>query len=176
MSLEPLFSLSPVNPRVYNYDPANPSFPYASATLQAFGGFTRFYSPYTLADQHDDDEIHIGFDPVQESEQTITSAVDDFYRRCGVFLSFAGYNVNTVNQYLLVFRLAKALGSPIAQFFVGTSLVRDEALTQSPYDDIAILLDTPGDGSGVTMFVRLAGPTSSFYQSFFFKGVDCYLL
>ena len=44
------------------------------------------------------------------------------------------------------------------------------------YDDIAILLDVPGDGTYVYINVRLAGVGTSPYRGLFYKGVDCYLL
>jgi hypothetical protein len=175
MSLEPFFSLSPLSPSAITYNAANPSAPHANAYLDTFGGFTRHVSPRTFSDQHSNNQILLGYDPVLDTDQTITTLFDSFYRRCAVSLTFSGHNVSTRNQYLLVFRLARAFGHPTAQFFVGTSFVRSEPLTQSPYDDIAILLDTPGNDFWVYAYVRLAGDFS-YYHGFFFKGVDCYLL
>jgi hypothetical protein len=126
-------------------------------------------------DQHGDDQVLLAFDPVPQSDQTIASFADHLYRRCGVYVAFRGVHVSTVNQYLLVFRLARSVGSPIAQFFIGTDLVRAETLTVSPYDDIAILIDMPGDNVYVYATVRLAS-AGNYYAGFFFKGVDCYLL
>lgn len=176
MSLEPFFSLSPVSPLAQTYDAGNPSAPYAYAILATDGGVTSCYAPNKLTDQQMNNQILLAYDPVPEAEQSISDYNSDILRHCVVEVPFTGYNVSTLNQYLLVFRLARAFGSPIAQFFVGPNLVRDEALTQSPYDDIAILLDTPGDNVWVNMFVRLATPDGSNYHGFFVKGVDCYLL
>jgi hypothetical protein len=174
MSLEPLFSLSPLSPKVYTYNAADPKAPFASAYIETFGGVTGYAGPRTFSDQHSNDQILLANDPVPETDQTITNVWDDIYRRSGVALIFYGSNVSTVNQYLLVFRLASYWNTtPTAQFFVGTSLVRAEALTQSPYDKISILLDTPGNNSLVYTYVRLAGTTAN---GFLFKGVDCYLL
>lgn len=176
MSLEPFFSLSPLSPYAYTYDAANSNNPYAFAELITFGGFTLSYTPRRLADQHSNDQILLEYDPVPQTDQSIASYVDDFYRHCTARVLFRGTNVSTANQYLLVFRLARDFGAPIAQFFVGTQFVRAEALTASPYDDIAILLDTPGDDVWVTTFVRLAVAGAGASHGFFFKGVDCYLL
>ena len=176
MSLDPFFSISPLSPVAFTYDAANPNAPYSSAYLHTFGGHTGYFSPRRMADQHSSDQILLAYDPVPEADQTIADLGDDVYRRSTVQVLFAGNNVSTVNQYLLVFRLAREIGSPIAQFFVGTDFERAEALTQSPYDDIAILLDTPGTGVFVYIYVRLAAPDASSFHGFFFKGVDCYLL
>jgi hypothetical protein len=175
MSLDPFFSLSPLSPYAYTYDAANPNNPCAFAYLNTYGGYTDLYSLRRLTDQHSDDQILLAYDPVPQSSQTIASFADDFVRRCVVRVAFRGYNVSTVNQYLLVFRLARWTGSPIAQFFIGTDLVRAETLTVSPYDDIAILIDTPGVNVWVTANVRLA-TAGNYNQGFFFKGVDGYLL
>jgi len=176
MSLEPFFSLSPLSPRAYTYDASNSAAPYASASLYSYGGVVRPFPGQSLEDQYNNNQILLGFDPAPDTEQTITSYTNDLYRRSAISLLFYGKNVSTVNQYLLVFRLAHKWGSPIAQFFLGTSLVRDEALTQSPYDDIAILLDTPGDGVSLWIHVRLAASDSSYVHGFYCNGVDCYLL
>ena len=40
MSLQPFFSLSPLNPRAYTYDAANPSNPYASGAMSIYGVHT----------------------------------------------------------------------------------------------------------------------------------------
>lgn len=174
MSLAPFFSLSPLNPSTNTYDAANPNNPYAVAYLSTFGGYTVSWAG--LAAQHRNDQILLAYDPAPQTDQSIDNFVDDIYRRCVAQVGFVGRNVSTVNQYLLVFRLARQFGSPIAQFFVGTQFVRAEALTASPYDDIAILLDTPGDNVWVNTWVRLAASGTSYYHGFFFKGVDCYLL
>lgn len=176
MSLDPFFSLSPLSPSANTYDAANPQAPYGYAYLQTYGGQTAYHSARSLADQYSNDQVLLAFDPVAETDQAIASFGNDVRRHCTARIDFIGENVSTVNQYLLVFRLAREIGSPIAQFFVGTQFVRGEALTQSPYDDIAILLDTPGNDVWVRMTVRLAAPDASYYHGFYFKGVDCYLL
>jgi hypothetical protein len=63
-------------------------------------------------------------------------------------------------------------GTPTAQFFVGSNLVRSEDL--SGEEQIAILLDVPGDGTGTSITVRLA--STSPYVGMGFQGMDCYLL
>jgi len=176
MSLDPFFSLSPLNPSAHTYDAANKSAPWATAGLTSFGGYTAKNNPYNLASQHAGDQLLISHDPVADTDQTVTDIETGFSRRSAVSATFTGVNVNTNNQYLLIFRLAKAIGAPIAQFFIGVDFVRAEPLTASPHDDIAILLDVPGDRQRVQMFVRLAAAGGGYGHGFFFKGVDCYLL
>ena len=118
----------------------------------------------------------LAFDPVPDTDQTIANVANDVYRHSAARISFRGTNVSTINQYLLVFRLGRELGSPTAQFFVGTQFVRAEALTQEPYDDVAILLDTPGDNISVYVTVRLAAGPAGTFHGFYFMGVDGYLL
>ena len=174
MSLQPFFSISPLNPTAYTYDAANPGNPYANAYLTTFGVYT--HASYSLASQHANDQLLLARDPVPDSNQAISNYNDDVFRRSAVFAQFRGTNVSTVNQYLLVFRLARVFGSPIAQFFAGTQFLRAETLTASPYDDVAILLDVPGNSSYVYPIVRLAATGSGTYHGFYFMGMDCYLL
>ena len=176
MSLDPFFSLSPNSPRMETYDGANPNAPYAYAKVDTTGGRSFPWSGQSLVDQHSSDKILLGYDPVSSSDQTITNVIDDLYRRCSVRVGFYGANVTTANQYLLVFRLERSFGSPIAQFFVGADFVQAEDINLSPYDDVAMLLDTPGDRTWTYVNVRLAALNATYYTSFFFKGVDCYLL
>jgi hypothetical protein len=176
MSLDPFFSITPLSPEKYTYNPANADAPYAYANLITWGGFT-MYGERSLANQANQDRILLAYDPVPDTDQTITTFNADVYRRCAARIYFRGINVSTLNQYLLMFRLGRQMGSPTAQFFVGTQFVRAEALTQEPYDDVAILLDTPGDNIAVYVTVRLAAPALSHAaHGFYFMGVDGYLL
>lgn len=172
MTLEPLFSLRPLNPRVYTYDPAQPDAPYATAYMFSFGGLTKYYVPYRLADQYSNDEITLGYDPADPTDQTISNIINDVYRRSTLQISFRGYNVSTENQYLLLFSLRSIYGTPSAQFFVGTELVRVEELGGE--EQVAILLDVPGNAIFTNVYVRLA--STAFTASIGFKGMDCYLL
>jgi hypothetical protein len=172
MTLAPFFSLTPLNPQDYTYDAAQPNAPYASAYMFSFGGMTKYYNPYRLADQHNNDEINLGYDPVDPTDQTISNIVNDVYRRSALQISFYGYNVSTENQYLLLFSLRSMYGTPSAQFFVGTELVRIEEL--SGEEQVAILLDVPGNAVYTTVYVRLA--STAFTASMGLKGMDCYLL
>ena len=38
MPLTPFFSLNPLSPQAYTYNPANPNAPYAAGYLMTFGG------------------------------------------------------------------------------------------------------------------------------------------
>lgn len=175
MSLQPFFSLSALSPSAYTYDAANPTDPYASAFLYTIGGYAGIGSN-SLTSQHTNDRILLAYDPVADTNQAVSSFANDVFRHASVYAPFRGRNVSTINQYLLVFRLARAFGSPIAQFFVGTQFVRAEPLTASPHDDVAILLDVPGDGTTVYPIVRLAASGSGIYHGFYVMGMDCYLL
>ncbi len=172
MALQPFFSLTPSRPQAFTYDSANPSAPYASGYLASFGGFTSFASPYRLGDQNTNDEIIVGYDPVDLADQTIGSLINDLRRRCTIQVYFVGYNVTTANQYLLLFALRRVWGSVSAQFFVGADLVRTEQLSGD--EQVAILMDTPGSGVTVHVYVRLASP--DFFAIMGFQGMDCYLL
>ncbi len=171
MSLNPFFSLTPNNPYANTYDAANPNAPYAHGYLRSYGGHTNYYSPYELSAQSTNDEIIVGYDPVAPGDGTINSVVDDFYRRCTIYAFFYGYNVATDNQYLLLAQL-NGRSAATAQFFVGTELVREEAI--SGEEQVAVLIDVPGSGVGVSFFIRLASAT--YYARMGFKGLDCYLL
>ena len=185
MSLDPFFTLSPRNPRDFTYISRHPDAPYAMANLHTYGGYTTAWGTNvygggnrSLTGQYGQDQILLAWDPVPDTDQTLPSYPDN-YRNCAVRVAFSGTKVSTLNQYLLMFRLAREGGAPIAQFFVGTQFVLGEALTQSPYDDIAILLDTPGNQITVYVTVRLAvvgGGTTTGFNGFYFKGVDGYLL
>ena len=54
----------------------------------------------------------------------------------------------------LLFAIRSYLGSPTAQFFVGTELVRSEEVNGK--EQVALLLDAPGDNIPVYVFVRFA--------------------
>jgi len=172
MALEPFFSLTPVSPTDYTYDPANPNAPYASGYFYAYGGIAFYYSPYRLNDQATNDEIILGYDAVDPAEQNIGSVANDIYKRCAIRVAFAGYNVNANDQYLLLFALRGLSKDVTAQFFVGADLVRAESLSGD--EQVAILLDVPGDGSLVYIYVRLASP--HYWVQMGFKGMECYLL
>lgn len=172
MTLQPFASLTPLNPYTYTYDASQPNAPYVSALLDSYGGMSSHYAPYRLTDQHSSDELLLGYDPVDPADQTIGNFFTDFYRRNTIRIYFRGYNVSTENQYLLLFSLRSLYGTPIAQFFIGTELIRSEELSGD--EQVAILMDVPGDGVATSVYVRLA--SSAMNSIFGFKGMDCYLL
>jgi len=172
MALEPFFSLSPLHPKVYTYNASKPNEPYTSAYLNSYGSIMFTNPPYRLTDQHSNDELILGCDPVDPADQTFADLVTSFYRRNAIRFVFYGYNVSTENQYLLLFSLRKITGTPIVQFFAGTTLVRSEEL--SGEEQVAILMDVPGNNLWVSVVLRLAAP--DYYSMFGFKGMDCYLL
>ena len=172
MALEPFFSLTPLHPRVYTYDPSKPGEPYVYAYMDSFGGVTRNYDPCQLADQHSNDELILGYDPVDPADQSIVTTATPIFRSNTIIFFFRGTNVSTENQYLLLFSLRGLFGTPIVQFFAGTTLVRSEEL--SGEEQVAILMDVPGDRASNSFYLRLASP--DYYSMFGFKGMDCYLL
>lgn len=169
MALEPFFSLTPINPRVYTYDASKPDDPHALAVMDCYGVMSLNHSPNRLTDHHSSDSLLLGWDPVDPAEQTFDPA---FYRRNVVRFFFWGANVSTENQYLLLFSLKGRPGTPIIQFFTGTTLVRSEEL--SGEEQVAILMDVPGDGVATYVYLRLA--CSNYYGAFEIRGMDCYLL
>ena len=171
MSLDPLFSMTPLNPFVNTYDPGSPDAPRAYGFMRTFGGHTYDLPPYSLQRQFDDGQIILGHDPVAPGDLAIDSMTDDFHRRCCARLQFRGINVATDNQYLLLFALNGIAGAT-AQFFIGTEAVREEAVSGS--EQVAVLLDVPGDGIFVDFIVRLASASSTARLGF--QGMDCYLL
>ena len=105
MTLQPFFSLSPLDPYAYTYDAANPNAPYAHALQYSFGGMTLYTYPHRLDDQYNNEELILGYDPVDPAEQTIGDLVADVYRRSALRIYFTGNNVSTENQYLLLFSI-----------------------------------------------------------------------
>ena len=170
--LTPFFSFSASSPLAYTYDAANPSAAWAYGYLYSYGGLTGPYPPYRLGDQSANDEILVGYDPVDPTDQTITNTLTDVWGRSCIQIQFAGVNVSTENQYLLLFALRGLSGSPTAQFFVNGTLVDTEALAGDEH--VAVLLDCPGPNIYTTVYVRLA--SASYWARMGFKGMDCYLL
>ena len=170
MTLPTFFSVTPSAPSINTYDPANPSAPYAGAWFYTFGGFARYYNPYRIGDQYNNNEIIVGYDAVPLADQDIYSKGHP-YRCCVMKLYFSAYNVSTENQFLLLFELRGLWGPASAQFFVGTDLVDTTELTG--VETHAILMDCPGPG-GISMYVRLA--SNNWSAAMAFRGVDCYLL
>lgn len=174
MALQPDLSLSPLNPKTYHY--GSPSAHTGSpaevyAYLDAFGVSLHRHS-YTLPYQYKHDEIVFSSDPVGLNDQTIQSFENDCFRRSGLLVQIHGYYMDTQNLYLLLFALRRVQGNPSAQFFIGTDLVRTEAL--SGFKRVGILMDVPSPDHSIYIFVRLASP--NYTDAMGFLGVDCYLL
>jgi len=175
MDLHPLFSLRPLAPLAFTYDPANPNAPWALAFFETYGGITNMFPLLgsALTDQYNRDEIALGDDPVELKYDEIYS-LDHLRRHCSIWGFFIGMNVSKDNQYLLLFSLRRIYGSAWAQIFAGLELVRKEKL--SGQEQIAILLDSPGDGIPLTVGVRLATDKNSAHVAMGFNGMQCYLL
>lgn len=172
MTLEPFFSLSPVNSSAYPYNPAQPEAPHAQALLYGFGIFTSAHSPKSLDAQHNNNELILGYDPVDPTDQSINSINKDLHRRSCLLFYITVYNVTPANQYLLLISIRPRSGAPTAQIFVESELVHSEAISSK--ETIAILLDAPGHGITSRVYLRLA--SSLFHSQLGFLGMDCYLL
>ena len=173
MSLTPAFTLSALNPSYSGYDPANPGLPYISAQFYALGAYIGAVGHLTLPGQVANDEIIIGYDPVNRWDESITTP--DKLRQCVISVSFWAYNTTAGNQFLLIFGLKNEGDNPWAQFFVNQAWQRTERITGD--EQVAILLDHPG-GTGTKYYqvdVRLA--TEDFQlQRLGFTGLNGYIL
>lgn len=171
MSIPTFFSLSPLNPYSYDYDSARPNAPYAYALCQTFNALVLHSGRWTLANQHLNDRVIMGYDAQPLANQDLWTPHP--FKTCTSMIFIRGYNVSTENQYLLIFELQQISGSEThAQFFVNSDLV--DTVQVTGIEKNAILLDCPGDGTLVQVWVRLASP--SWTAAMAFRGVDCHLL
>ena len=170
MSLPTFFSLSPLNPYVYSYDSSNPTAPYAYALCQNFGATILQTGHWTLANQHLNDRVLMGYNAVPLTNQDLWTPHP--YQACTSRVYFYGYNVSTENQYLLILELQQIQLETHAQIFVNSDLV--DTVQVTGIEQHAILLDCPGHGTLVQVWVRLASPSWSAAMAF--RGADCYLL
>ena len=171
MTLQPFFSVNPLQPIDHTYNPAQPNSPWAVGRFHSYGGTTKQYSPYRLTDQHNNNELILGYAPANSGNRTV-SVPEDVYRFSAMKLVFYGENVRSDNQYLLLFSIRHLSGLTYAQFYVGNKLVRVEEVDGE--EQVAIVMDVPGDGAIVYVLMRMESP--SLYSAICFKGVTCYLL
>jgi hypothetical protein len=164
--LQPFFSLTPLDRYVMTYDAGAPTAPWVAASLTSYGGYTG--SGHSLQSQYDRNEIILRSDPVPLDDVTF----GEMSRRCSVWINIQPRRVSVENQCLLLIALRGISGSPSAQIFVGSDLVRTEALSGD--ETVAILVDCPEAGGNIDVYVRLA--SSYDYAVMGFKGIDCYLL
>ena len=162
MALAPQFSISAVNPSESGY--SGSGNPYLAGYLSSYGGYTSYFPPYRLGDQYTNDELIIGYDPVDPTgENDITSYYDDVYRRSAFRLFVQAYDVRADHQFLFVFGLTNPLTyyPAVAQFFIGAEWVRSDPI-DDPTETVALLVDSPGDGTAaLNIFVRLAAQSPS---------------
>jgi hypothetical protein len=168
MCLTPFFSITPNEPLMSTYDANQPTATYAVAHLFTFGGVTTPFG-LRLPDQHASNELTVGHDALPSTNRTISS-FSDVSLHCGLWLHFVGYNVTAKNQYLVVFKLKSTYPSAAAQFFVGFDFLESHPLTVKE-ERHAILIDCPGDGAEIDVFVRLESTESS--HSMTIMGVEC---
>ena len=173
MPITPFFSLSGLSPFDYQVNPGSPGGPYARAWLFTGGGITSLATSFSLTEQHTNDEIIIGGANVPTSDVTITTPAD-WRQHSYIRVAWYGHNVSTENQYLLLYSLRRVNQTidATAQFFVGNNLVDTQEIVGD--EQVAILIDCPGDGALINLFVRLASDSS--VGTMGFGGVDCFLL
>lgn len=173
MPLQTFFSVTPVKPYFYNMYDVEEGAPHANAYFYTYGGKTGPSRPWRLIDQAKNDEIIIGFNAVPTNNQDIWAGVSP-YQANTIQFSFAGYNVSTENQYLLIFQfIGKALHASV-QFFLSDVFLDMVEIEHGVVEQHAMLLDCPGHNEWVHMWIRLAAPTP--WSEIGFHGVDCHLL
>lgn len=172
MSLPTFFSLSTLEPYLNNYDAANPNAPYAHAWCQNFGVTLLQVYPWTLANQHGRDSVITRYNTVPLTNQDLWNPHPFSTGTTRIYLQ--GYNVSTENQYLLILELEQITTyyDTHALIFVNNDLV--DKVQVSGIEQHAILLDCPGHGIYVQVWVRHASP--NWNAGLAFRGVDCYLL
>ena len=175
MALTPEFSISAVNPSESGY--SGSGIPYLYGALYSYGGYTSASYGYRLGDQHSNDELIIGYDPVDPADESdLTSVLDGINRRSAYLLYLYAGSVRADNQFLLIFGLTNPYTTypAVAQFFVGTEWVRSDPIDDST-ETVALLVDSPGDGnSTLTIYVRLAA--NSPYGRIGLTGIEGFLL
>jgi len=180
MALDTFFSLSALHPVVDTYNPGRPNDPMAQAMLYSYGGHTKYYNPYSLQSQTDNDLLIIGNNPVDPSDENdLTNVVDQIYRRNVFIIVFRGVNIPNNRQYLLIFELSNmantnVFGLPNAQFFVGNKWVRTEVLL-TQQERVAILFDAP-TGKYVFNWVAVRLASSYSFSLLGLRCVDCHLI
>lgn len=177
MALQTLFSATPLSPWFNTYDPAKPGDLYVWGYIHTYGGLTgpEECSLIFFDEQYNNDEIIVGNHAVKLTNQDLWAEGVHPMHQSSIALLFSGHNVSTDNQYLLVFKLRGVLEAPTAQFFAGTDLVDTVELGEEIHQH-AILLDCPGSGRWVSVFVRAAAEDEDRDAAMAFRGVDCYLL
>ncbi len=188
MSVQPFFSLSPINSEINNYDPANTEAPYVFATLSSYGGWTNGFTGNApalanLGIQCERDEIILGYNSVSPNDQSIDDVVNDVFRRCCIRILVKFENLSADNQVLFVMALRNPISThplavtPHAQFFVNHSFVNTEVLATVSYERVSILMmDAPTNGVFTDITIRLAAERGTPLSALGFGGVDCYLL
>jgi len=122
----------------------------------------------SLEVQYNANEVILASDPALLSDKVLGS----YYKHCTMKLVVKSYNVSLENQYLMIFHLNAIKGEPTAQFFVGAELVREEKI--SGEEQVALLMDVPGNEEFVFVHVRLASSSYAYWLGI--KGVDIFVL
>ena len=171
MCLNPFFSLTPNAPWALTYDASQPQAAHAHAALITYGGITSWGNPPSILQQSANNEVSVGSNAVLPTDLSMSN-FDDISRRCGLWLHVTGYNVDATNQYLVVFRLRGGYEAS-AQFFIGHNYLESHPLTAIEARH-AILIDCPGNGLSINVYVRLASPET--WDNMTILGVDCCLI
>lgn len=176
MALTAQFSISAANPSGHGYSGAGN--PYLFGGLLSYGGYTSLGTRYRLGDQYSNDELIIGFDPVDLADESdITNYIDDLYRRNTYRLLVGAYDVRADHQFLFVFGFtnpAAGIFPAGVQFFVGAEWVQSEPIDDD-VETVALLVDSPGDGfTSFDIFIRLAAEAP--YARIGLTGIEGFLL
>lgn len=175
MALEPSITLTGKNPYVTSYSAAAPNAPYLSAYFFGYCGFIAGAAPFRLADQYVNDEVIVGGRAINLAGPAPGGFTENY--SC-IDVSVTGRNVTANNQYLLVFSLRGIWPNTHVKFYpgwFGVPPLRTEPLPATP-QNIALLVDCPGDGRNVWITAVLASPGGGVEGKMGFRGMSGYIL
>lgn len=140
MSLPPQFSVSARRTYSSSYDPEDPSAPYLTAALHAFGILALGHlDPLEAQVLHD--EIVLGIDSIPEGSGPLGG---EAWRHSGLFMPVGFRNLSQGQQCLLVlgFRTQDSR-PPTVQLYIGSEWVMSERFDTG--GRLALLVDAPAN-------------------------------
>lgn len=159
MPLNPTFSLTPLNPRSYDYDSVASEYRHYGY-LQCFGNFLNAWAYRRLEDQYNEDKAVLQYSPLPATTTFPGGWTEYSVARVGFKT-----NAETENQYLLIYHLS---GSGKAAFFIDGNHVRTESVSGEEF--IALLVDCPSSQTWMYAYMFLIDYVLEL------KGVECYIL
>ncbi len=142
MPLQAAFALSATNPPSNGPNPGGPDAPHVDAYLSAYGIYAAEIGGHSLPDQVANDEIIIGFDPVDPADENDITHWSQMSQRNTIQCHIVGHNLHDDHQYLLICGFKKRIAPVIVQFFVGSEWVLSEPIDDDT-ETVALLLDAP---------------------------------